>query len=419
MIDIKRIVENEEEVKQALLKRMDSVDFSGVIKDYQEKVSILKEVETKKANKNKLAKEVGLLKRDGKDASNLIKEMSDANTFIEDADEKVKTLDKRIYDFLISLPNIPDDDVVAGDKENNEVVRVIGEKPEFNFAFKDHVELAKDLDLVDHERGVKLGGNGFWVYKNLGARLEWALINYFIDFHTKNNYEFLLPPHILNEESGYAAGQFPKFREDVFNVDTGSFLIPTAETAIINYHRDEILDGKTLPLRYFAYTPCYRKEAGSHRTSERGTVRGHQFNKVEMFALTDEESSPKMLEELINNAETLVKNLGLHYRVSKLAAKDTSASMVKTFDIEVWIPSMNEYKEVSSVSNARDFQARRGMIRYKDSDNKTKYVHTLNGSGLATSRLLPAILEQFQNEDGSVTIPEVLRPYFNGVEVLK
>ena len=273
-----------------------------------------------------------------------------------------------------------------------------------------------DLGLVDFERGTKLSGHGYWIYTNMGARLEWALINYFIDTHLKNGYEFLLVPHILGEKCGYAAGQFPKFREDVFHLtNDDGFLLPTAETALVNYYRNEILDYQELPKRFFSYTPCYRKEAGSHRTEERGTVRGHQFNKVEMFAFTTKEQSDDMHQELIRNGENILKGLGLHFRVSKLAAADVSASMAKTYDLEVWIPSMNEYKEVSSISNARDYQTRRGMIRYKSADGINEYAHTLNGSGLATSRLLPAIVEQFQNEDGSVTIPEVLRPYMGGL----
>lgn len=416
MLDIKRIINEKDKVYQALLKRGVDINYDEVIELYNERNKILIEVENLKKEKNKLVQEVGELKRQNKNADKLIKKMTINNEKIDKLDEKQKELDAKIKDFLVMLPNIPDDDVPAGNKEANEVIRTFGNKPTFNFEFKDHVTLIKDLELVDFERGTKLGGYGYWIYKGMGARLEWALINYFIDFHFKNGYEFLLPPHILIDECGYTAGQFPKFKDDVFKVTDGGFLLPTAETAIINYHRGEILDYKDLPKKYFSYTPCYRREAGSHRTEERGTVRGHQFNKVEMFAFTTKEDSDKTLEELVNNAEKLVRDLGLHYRVSKLAAGDVSAGMAKTFDIEVWIPSMNEYKEASSVSNARDYQARRGMIRYRTKEGKNEYVHSLNGSGLATSRLLPAIVEQFQNEDGSITIPEVLRPYMGGIE---
>ncbi|MDD4035874.1 MAG: serine--tRNA ligase [Bacilli bacterium] len=418
MIDIRRIVEDKANIEKALLKRMDSVNLDEVIKLDQERREVLVKVETLKAEKNKLSKEIGQLKREGKDSSSIIKMIDDFNVEIENLDIKENELTIKIKDILIILPNILDDDVIEGDKENNEVVRTYKEKPVFNFKTKDHFELTESLNLVDHTRGTKLSGHGFWIYKGIGARLEWALINYFIDFHTKNNYEFIMPPYILGEECGYTAGQFPKFRDDIFEVGNNKFLLPTAETALVNYHRDEILNINELPKKYFSYTACFRREAGSHRTDERGTIRGHQFNKVEMFAFSTNEESDEILVELIDNAEQIVKSLGLHYRVTKLAAKDVSASMAKTYDIEVWIPSMNKYVEVSSVSNARDYQARRGMIRYRNADGKIEYVHTLNGSGLATSRLFPAILEQFQNEDGTVTIPEVLRPYLGNIKTI-
>lgn len=351
-----------------------------------------------------------------------MKEVSDT---IKDYDQRLEIIVERIQHFLDRLPNIPDEDVVAGGKENNEIVRTWGEKPEFSFEIKNHVDLVTELDLVDYERGVKLGGNGFWLYKGEGALLEWALLNFFIEEHLKDGYEFILPPHILTYECGYTAGQFPKFGEDVFyleereNKGYKQFLLPTSETAIVNLHRDEILDEEELPKKYFAYTPCFRKEAGSHRSNERGMIRGHQFNKVEMFQLIAPENSQKALEELIEKSESLVKQLGLHYRVSKLAAKDCSASMAKTYDIEVWIPSMEEYKEVSSASNSNDYQSRRGKIRLRRTENKKKeLVHTLNASGLATSRLIPAIVEQFQQTDGSVIVPEVLRKWMGKEKLL-
>lgn len=415
MLDIKRIISDQKNVEASLLKRMDNISLDEVVSWYNERRNILVKVEDLKANKNRLSKEIGILKSKGEDVTTIVKQMDNSNDKIEELEAKQVEIENKIKDFLILLPNIPDDDVIAGDKDKNEVLRANGIKPNFNFNIKDHVTLSIDLNLIDHERGTKLGGTGYWIYKGIGARFEWALLNYFIDYHNKNGYEFLLVPHILEEKCGYTAGQFPKFKDDVFHIAEGGFLLPTAETAVVNYHRNEILDYKELPKKYFSYTPCYRKEAGSHRTEERGTVRGHQFNKVEMFCFTTKEQSDLVFNELVANAENLLKGLGLHYRVSKLAAKDVSASMAKTFDIEVWIPSMNEYKEVSSVSNARDYQAIRGMIRYKNIEGNNEYVHTLNGSGLATSRILPAILEQFQNEDGSVTIPEVLVPYMGGI----
>ena len=311
--------------------------------------------------------------------------------------------------------------MLPGEKENNKVVKVFGEKPTFDFKPKDHVELAESLGLVDYERGAKISGRGTWIYTGLGAQLEWALINYFIQEHLKDGYTMILPPHLLNEESGYTAGQFPKFKQDVFWLEgQDKFMLPTAETALVNLHRKEILSEEELPKKYFSYTPCYRMEAGSYRTEERGMIRGYQFNKVEMVQYTTEEGSDAAFEELLNKACSLVEKLGLHFQVSKLAAGDCSHSMARTSDVEIWIPSMGIYKEVSSASNARDYQARRGQIRYRDSKTgKTKFCHTLNASGLATSRLFPALLEQCQQADGSVKIPEVLVPLMGGVTVLK
>ena len=292
----------------------------------------------------------------------------------------------------------------------------------FDFAIKSHVELCESLGLIDYERGVKVAGAGTWFYTGLGAQLEWALLNFFISEHLKDGFQFMLPPHLLNYDSGFTAGQFPKFEEDVFKLDLPDqfrFLLPTAETALVNYYRNEILDENELPKKFFAYTPCYRKEAGTNRAEERGMIRGYQFNKVEMVEYTKEDDSDRAFEELVGKAQSLMTKLGLHFRISKLAAGDCSHSMARTYDIEVYIPSLDIYKEVSSVSNARSYQARRGMMRYKDSEGKIHYMHTLNGSGLATSRVFPAMLEQYQNADGSVTIPEVLRPFMGGLEVLK
>ncbi len=279
---------------------------------------------------------------------------------------------------MVALPNLPAEDVAAGGKENNQVVRVYGEKPVFDWEPKNHVDLCTDLGLIDYERGVKMGGNGFWLYTGVGARLEWALLNYFITEHLKDGYTFMLPPHLLTYECGLTAGQFPKFEDDVYRLTEEGFrfLLPTAETALINLYRGDILSEDELPKRLFAYTPCYRREAGAYRASERGMIRGHQFNKVEMFGYTRPDDSDKMLRERIDKACRLVEGLGLHYRLSKLAAGDCSASMATTYDIELWIPSMNEYKECSSVSNARDYQARRGNIRFRRNETKKlEFVH--------------------------------------------
>ena len=421
MLDIQKIRNNPEEVKLALQKRLYEVDFTELLSWDIERRSIISQSEELKAKRNKVSAEIPVLIKQGTDVNPLKAEMKEISDRIKVMDDELRDIERKIHDFLAALPNIPADDVVAGGKENNQVVRTFGEKPKFNFEPKNHVDLVTSLGLVDYERGVKIGGTGFWVYTGDGALLEWALLNYFIEEHMKDGYQFLLPPHILTYQCGYTAGQFPKFADDVFKVETGEtndrmqFILPTAETALINFHRDEILNEDDLPKKYFAYTPCYRKEAGSYRAEERGIIRGHQFNKVEMFQYTIPEHSEAALDELVNKAERLVQGLGLHHQVSKLAAQDCSASMGKTYDIEIWIPSMNDYKEVSSCSNAYDYQARRGNIRFRRKDSKkTEMVHTLNASGLATSRLLPAIVEQYQQEDGSVIIPEVLRKWMGG-----
>ncbi len=423
MIDQDRIRKNPEEVKAALKKKLWDADFTEYLEWDKEKRALLQLVEGNKAEMNKLSASVPAAKKAGEDVSKIFAKVKEIAANNKENEEKVKELDEKIFNFLAALPNIPDEDLLGGGKENNKRIKVFKEKPVFNFKMKDHVELAESLGLVDYDRGAKISGHGAWVYTNLGARLEWALVNFFISEHLKDGYEFILPPHLLNEQSGYVAGQFPKFRQDVFWLDglePKRFILPTAETALVNLHRDEILSEDDLPRKYFAYTPCYRREAGSYRTEERGMIRGYQFNKVEMVQYTKPEDSDKAFEELVAKAESLVAKLGLHYQVSKLAAGDISHSMARTYDIEVYLPSIGIYKEVSSASNARDYQARRGMVRYRDkATGKTRFVHTLNASGLATSRIFPAILEQYQQEDGSVVVPEVLRPFMGGIEVLK
>ena len=423
MLDINLIREKPEYVKEALKKKLWDTDFTELLSWDKEKRDLLKIVEENKAEQNRLSASVPALKKEGKDVAPIfaqVKELAKKNAEFE---QKLAEISAKMDEFLEALPNIPDDDLVGGGKENNKVIHVYGKKPEFSFKLKDHVELAESLGLVDYDRGAKIAGRGAWVYTNLGARLEWALLNFFISEHLKDGYEFILPPHLLNEKSGYVAGQFPKFREDVFwleGLEPQRFLLPTAETALVNLHRDEILSESELPKKYFAYTPCYRREAGSYRTEERGMIRGYQFDKVEMVQYTKPEDSDKAFEELVQKAASLVEKLGLHFQISKLAAGDISHSMARTYDIEVYIPSIGIYKEVSSASNARDYQARRGKVKYRDNETKkTRYVHTLNASGLATSRIFPAILEQYQQEDGSVLVPEVLQPFMGGIKVLK
>lgn len=428
MLDIQLIRENPEYVQKALAKRGLEVDFKELLDIDVKRREAMTEVEALKAKRNKASAEVGQLKRNGENADHVLAELKELSDEIKEKDDLVSELNIKQEEFLIGLPNMPAEEVRAGGKENNQVEKMFGEQPKFDFEPKSHIELEESLDLIDYERGAKLSGAGFWLYECDGARLEWALLNYFIDAHIADEYKMLLVPHILNSASGFTAGQFPKFKEDVFWLDSDEnvqeenkqFLLPTAETAVVNLFRDEILTEADLPRKYFAYSPCYRKEAGTYGSSERGMIRGHQFNKIEMFQFTKPEDSDKAFEELVEKASQLVSDLGLHFRVSSLAAGDCSASMAKTWDIEVWIPSMNEYKEVSSVSNAKDYQARRGNMRYRsESDNKIKYLHTLNGSGLATSRLFPAILEQYQQEDGSVLIPAVLTKYMGGQRYLK
>ena len=423
MIDINLIREKPEYVKEALHKKLWDTDFTELLSWDAERKELLKTVENNKAEMNKLSASVPMAKKNGEDVTKIFAKVKEIAANNKEFEAKLEDLQKKINEFVEALPNIPDDDLLGGGKENNKEIRSYGKKPEFNFKAKDHVELAESLGLVDYDRGAKIAGRGAWVYTNLGAQLEWALVNFFISEHLKDGYTFILPPHLLNEKSGYVAGQFPKFREDVFwleGLEPQRFLLPTAETALVNYHRDEILSEDELPKKYFAYTPCYRREAGSYRTEERGMIRGYQFNKVELVQYTTQEGSDAAFEEMVGKAENLVKKLGLHFRVSKLAAGDISHSMARTYDIEVYIPSIGIYKEVSSASNARDYQARRGMIRYRDKETgKTKYCHTLNASGLATSRIFPALLEQYQQEDGSVLVPEVLQPFMGGLKVIK
>jgi len=405
MLDIKKIREDRKEVEIALKKRLGEVNLGLdeiVLLDDKRK-ELIPKVENLKAEKNKLSK--------AKPDQETIEKIKQSNLDIKKLEEELESVEKELNEKMLSLPNIVAPEVVAGGKENNKVSYTFKEKPNFDFKPKDHVELAENLDIIDYKRAVKMSGSGFWAYKGQGALLEWALLNYFIDFHTKNNYTFLIPPFLLNEASAYASGHMPKFRDDLFWVEDGLCLNATAEMMLGNYHRDEILKEEDLPLKYFAYSPCFRREAGSYRQEERGMIRGHQFNKIEMFQYVKPEDSWKAFEEMKSQATKLLEGLGLHFQISDLAAGDCSSAMAKTIDLEVWIPSMGIYKEVSSVSNALDYQCRRGNMRFKDKDGKNVFLHTLNGSGLATSRLLPAILEQNQQSDGSILIPDVLKKF--------
>ena len=422
MIDVKLILEKPDYVVAALKKKLWDFDPRPIQDLSVRRLELLKQVENNKAEQNRLSKSVPQIKKEGGDVQAIFAQVKALAANNKAKEEELAKIEAEIKALIEVLPNLPDDDLAAGGKEANHPIYQFGAPHAFDFPLKNHVELAESLGLIDYARAAKISGTGTWIYTNLGARLEWALLNYFIETHLADGYEMILPPHILNYQSGYTAGQFPKFQEDVFwleGSDPRKFILPTAETALVNLHRDEIIPLKELPKKYFAYTPCYRKEAGSYRTEERGMVRGYQFNKVEMVQYTTKEGSDAAFEEMVEKAKRLVEGLGLVYQVDKLAAGDCSHSMARTYDIEIWLPSMGIFKEVSSVSNARDYQARRGMIRYKDENGKTQFCHTLNGSGLATSRVFPALLEQNQQADGSVIVPEVLRKYMGGIEVLK
>ena len=426
MIDIKLIRENPEAIKARLLKKEKDcgVQIDRILALDMRRRELIASSETIKAEQNKVTKEIPAMKKECRDTSEVFALMNTLKEKIKQEENELREVEGEYNTLLLSLPNLPDADLLSGGKENNEVLRLFGEPHTFDFKPQNHVDLCTRLGLIDYPRGTKLAGSGFWVYRGLGSRLEWALLNYFIDTHLGDGYELILVPHMLEYQCGLTAGQFPKFEEEVFKIANPTderfhYMLPTAEAALVSLHRDEILTEAELPKKYISYTPCFRREAGSYRSDERGMVRGHQFNKVEMVQYTTPEGSDQAFEELVEKAERLVGGLGFHFRTVKLAAGDCSSAMARTYDIEIQIPSMDGYKEVSSVSNARDYQARRGMIRFKrEESGKTEFVHTLNGSGLATSRILPALVEQNQQRDGSVIVPEVLRKYLGGIETI-
>ena len=426
MIDIKKIREETDAVKAGLAAKEYDADEQIdriLVLDVQRR-ELIGRSEALKAEQNKTSKEIPAIKKAGGDTAPIFARMKELSNEGKQVETQLRDVEAEYRTLMLSLPNLPDPDLKPGGKENNEPLRYYGEPHHFDFEPKNHVDLCTDLGLIDYTRGTKLSGAGFWIYRGMGARLEWALLNYFIDTHLADGYELVLVPHMLGYECGLTAGQFPKFEDDVYWLETAEderrrFMLPTAETALVSLHRDEILTEAELPRKYISYTPCFRREAGSYRADERGMVRGHQFNKVEMVQYTLPEKSDEAFEELVGKAEALVRGLGFHFRTVKLAAADCSASMARTYDIENKIPSMNGYKEVSSVSNARDYQARRGSIRFRrEATGKTEFVHTLNGSGLATSRILPALVEQNQRADGSIVVPEVLRKYLGGIEII-
>ncbi len=422
MLDIKDIKKRKEYYENCFKKRQYEVDLEALIKQYDKIVELKKLQEELLTQKNRGAKEFDLLKRTGKDTTALQTEMKELAKQTAQITENLTKVQEEYAKVFFALPNIVVDDTPAGNKENNVVLKSFGKKPSFDFNAKNHIQLCKQLNLIDYDRATKIAGEGNWIYTGLGARLEWAILNFCIEEHLKDGFEFKLLPHILKYECGFGAGQFPKFANEDFFIDKNflpnNFLLPTAETALVNLHKNEVLKEEDLPKKYFAYTPCFRIEAGSNRPDEKGMIRGHQFNKVEMVEYVTPEDNERAWNELLGKAEKIVQKLGLHYRLVQLAGGDYAHGMAKTWDIEIYIPSMDRYTEVSSVSTALNYQGRRTNTKYQKKDGTKDYVYTLNASGIATSRIFPAILEQYQNADGTVTVPQVLVKYL-GCDILK
>ena len=415
MLDIKILRTEPEKIKEALKKRSNPLDITPAIELDEKRREILSEVEQKKATQNEINKKIPAMKKAGENTDAIFAEMRELGAKIKEMDEQVRQIDEELKGYMLSIPNIPNESVPVGaDDSENVEVRKNGTPREFGFEPKAHWDIGTDLDIFDFERAAKITGTRFTVYKGLGARLERAVIQYFLNTNTEESgYTEIFPPYMVNRASMTGTGQLPKFEEDAFKVaNNGYFLIPTAEVPVTNLHRDEILDGTTLPIKYTAYSACFRAEAGSAGRDQRGLIRQHQFNKVELVKFAHPDNSYEELEKLTNDAEKLLQGLGLPYRVVCLSTGDLGFSSAKTYDLEVWMPSYGRYVEISSCSNFEDYQARRANIRFKmNPKDKAQFVHTLNGSGLAVGRTVAAILENYQNEDGSVTIPEALRVY--------
>ena len=420
LLDIKRIRNNPEEVKEGLAKRHGDFPIDKVLELDKERRSILTEMEQLKAKQNAVSKEIPKLKKEGKDVKEIIEEMKELSDKVKELEGVVKELDNQLRMELLNIPNVPHESVAEGESdEDNVEIRKWGEPTKFDFEPKAHWDLGTELDILDFERASKLTGARFSLFKGAGSLLERALINFMLDLHvTEHGYTEMLPPFMVNRDSMIGTGQLPKFEEDMFHLPSKDyFLIPTAEVPLTNYYRDEILDEDMLPIYLTAYTPCFRQEAGAAGRDTRGLIRNHQFDKVELVKFSIPEKSYEELEKLTNNAEMVLQKLGLPYRVVALCTGDLGFSSAKTYDIEVWMPSYERYVEISSCSNFEDYQARRANIRYRRKDNKkVEFVHTLNGSGLAVGRTFAAILENYQQADGSILIPEALRPYMRGLE---
>ena len=425
MLDIKRIRENPEEIKKLMSNRGESLDLSDIDKVVsldEERRETLVEVETAKARKNQVSAEIPKKKKAGEDVTEIMAEMKDLGETIKNLDNRVREIDEAIEFIMLRLPNIPNSQVPDGDTdEDNVEIRKWGEPRSFSFEAKAHWDLGTNLNILDFERAGKITGSRFTFLKGYGSRLERAIINYFLDTHTDHGYEEVMPPFMVNRQSMTGTGQLPKFEEDAFKLtENDYFLIPTAEVPVTNMYRNETFSGEELPIKHVAYSACFRAEAGSAGRDTRGLIRQHQFNKVELVKFTKPEDSYEELNKLVEDAERVLQGLGLPYRVVRICKGDLGFTAALKYDIEVWMPSYNRYVEISSCSNFEDFQSRRINIKYKETaKDKPQFVHTLNGSGVAIGRTMAAILENFQNEDGTVTIPEALRPYLKGEELIK
>lgn len=422
MIDIRLIRKNKKEIEEKLQRKDPGVSLERMCMLDDQIREAKTQVENLKAMRNDLSKKIGERKRHGQEAQELMQEVASHAEEIERLDKKIISLEAEFTHILASLPNLPMDNIkISQDPKENEIIKEFGKKREFAFPFKNHLELNEKLNLFDFKRGAKLAGTGWPVYCGMGARLEWALLNYMISIHIKNGFTQWIPPVVVRPEILFGSGQLPKFANQQFKIEDPDFhlyMIPTAEIPLNGLHADEILSEKELPLRYMAYTPCFRREAGAAGAQERGLIRMHQFNKVEMFCFSKPEESMHIFEQMLASGEEILQGLELHYRNALLVTGDMSFASARTVDIEVWLPGQNRYYEVSSVSNCTDYQARRSNIRFRRKDEKPEFVHTLNGSGLATSRLMVALLENNQQEDGSVDIPKVLQPYLGGISKL-
>ena len=414
MLDIKILRQNPEIIVEALKKRNNDLDITPAIELDKQRREILVDVEQKKALQNEISKKIPQMKKNGESTDEIFAEMKELSSKIKELDDAVRQIDEDLRNFMLKIPNIPNESCPVGvDDSENVEQRRFGEPTKFDFEPKAHWDIGTSLDILDFERGTKIAGTRFTVYKGLGARLERAVIQYFLNTHTDNGYTEIFPPFMVNRASMTGTGQLPKFEEDAFKVsNNGYFLIPTAEVPVTNLFRDEILTGDDLPIKYCAYSACFRAEAGSAGRDTRGLIRQHQFNKVELVKFSKPENSYDELEKLTHDAEILLQGLNIPYRVVALSTGDLGFSSAKTYDIEVWMPSYGRYVEISSCSNFEDYQARRANIRYKETPkDKAQFVHTLNGSGLAVGRTVAAILENYQNADGTVTVPEALVPY--------